>query len=247
MRPSDEDPPMKTHPSQMASSSASSFGASLCACLVALAPAVAWGHEGPVGAPPSTDVPLDIRAWHVVERESGPEDYYRVVLDPTKPFIAARYVPPAKTTVLGFQTADRDRKRARGLRWEWRAITLPHGGDECASDRGDSAAVVYVTWKRFLKWYTLKYVWSAVGTVGRTCDRKRNPFVAQDTVILRSGPPLGEWRTESIDLASEYRRHFEDGRGDADVPDFVGVGLMTDGDQTHSESAADYAGFVLLE
>ena len=32
---------------------------------------------------------------------------------------------------------------------------------------------------------------------------------------------------------------------EGDVPDFVGIGLMSDGDQTNSVSAADYAGFVL--
>ena len=43
---------------------------------------------------------------------------------------------------------------------------------------------MYVTWKRFLKYYAIKYVWSAVGTKGRVCDSKRNPFVSQDTVIV---------------------------------------------------------------
>jgi hypothetical protein len=45
------------------------------------------------------------------------------------------------------------------------------------------------------------------------------------------------------DLRAEYRRHFEDGRPDVEVPDFAGVGIMSDGDQTRSDSAADYAGF----
>ena len=76
-------------------------------------------------------------------------------------------------------------------------------------------------------------------------DHKRSPFVSQDTIILESGGPLGVWRTEQIDLKQEFRRHFGDGDPNADVPDFVGVGIMTDGDQTKSESSADYAGFVL--
>jgi hypothetical protein len=29
------------------------------------------------------------------------------------------------------------------------------------------------------------------------------------------------------------------------VPDFMGVGIMSDGDQTRSDSSADYADFVL--
>ncbi len=65
-------------------------------------------------------------------------------------------------------------------------------------------------------------------------------------MILESGGPLGEWRTEEIDLASEYRRHFENNDPKAELPDLVGFGLMTDGDQTKSESAADYGTFTLV-
>ena len=32
----------------------------------------------------------------------------------------------------------------------------------------------------------------------------------------------------------------------ADVPDFVGVGIMSDGDQTQSESSADYGTFAVV-
>jgi hypothetical protein len=160
-------------------------------------------------------------------------------------FIRARYLPNEKTTVLGFAVADTDRPKARALRWSWRALALPRGGDECTEGRTDSAAVVYVTWRRMLRWYTIKYVWSAVGARGGVCDRRRTPFTAQDTVILESGGPLGVWADEAIDLRAEFRKHFENARPDAAVPDFIGVGIMTDGDQTHSESAADYAQFVL--
>jgi hypothetical protein len=195
----------------------------------------------------SSTARLDVREWRVIKRESGPADYYRVVLDPQMPFIEGRYRPPTATTVLGFQLGDDDRKNARALRWQWRAVTLPEKGDECARGREDSAAVVYVTWKKFLRWYTIKYVWSAVGTPGAVCDRKRNPFMAQDTVVLKSGGPLGAWQSEKIDLKSEFQHHFANGDPNADVPDLVGIGLMTDGDQTHSDSAADYADFVLVK
>jgi hypothetical protein len=190
-------------------------------------------------------VNLDVTRWHVVTRESGPVNYYRVVDDPSLPFIHAEYTPPEKTTVLGVEISDSDRSRARAVSWQWRAVTLPQGGDECASGKGDSAAVVYLTWKRGLKWYTLKYVWSSVGQRGAVCDRKRTPFVSQDTIILQSGGPLGVWRSELIDLKQEFRRHFGDGDPNAEVPDFVGIGIMTDGDQTKSASSADYADFVL--
>lgn len=212
----------------------------LAAALVLAPPARARAE-----APPSHELAADVTQWRLVARESGMTNYYVVVRDPAMPFVRARYVPPWETAVLGFSVPDELRSKVRRARWKWRAMTLPRGGDECAKGKGDSAAVVYLTWKRGLRWYTLKYVWSAVGAVGAVCDRKRNLFVAQDTVILESGGPLGRWTSEEIDLPAAFRGHFNRGRTDADVPDFEGLGIMTDGDQTQSESAADYAQFAL--
>jgi hypothetical protein len=194
----------------------------------------------------TSELRLDVATWRVVERESGPVNYYKVVGDPARPYIRAEYRPPYKTAVLGVRIPDEDRARAKRLRWSWRAITLPKGGNECAEGKTDSAAVVYVSWRRMLRWYAIKYVWSAVGPKGSTCDRRRNPFVAQDTVIVESGGPVGTWKDVDLDLRTEFQNHFEGGDKSADVPDLLGVGIMTDGDDTKSESAADYASFVLV-
>jgi hypothetical protein len=211
----------KAHPLPIAATALLAFGAGL---------AVAGG-----------DLVMNVNAWRIIPRESGRVNYYRVVDDAALPYIHAAYRPGYDTAVLGFEVpGDRARSFHR-LAWKWRATTLPRGGDECARGAEDSAAVVYVTWKRGLRWYTLKYVWSAVGSKGSVCGRTRNLFVAQDTIILETGGPLGEWKNETIDLDAEFRRHF----GGDDVPNLQGLGLMTDGDQTRSESAADYAGFVV--
>jgi Protein of unknown function (DUF3047) len=110
-----------------------------------------------------------------------------------------------------------------------------------------AAANVYVTWKRGLRWYSVKLDWSTEAPEGKTCNRTRNPVVASDTVILRSGGPTGVWREEEIDPDALYRAHFEGGRADAEVPELQGIGILTDGDQTQSVSAAEYAGFVLYK
>lgn len=192
----------------------------------------------------ATDLRIEPSVFRVVERDSGPVNYYSVVTEAGVTFLRARYRPPLKTVVVGWQ-APKAQRRATAVSWKWRARQLPAGGDECQDGKGDSAGVVYLTWKRGLRYYTLKYVWSAVGKKGAICDKKRNPFVAQDTVILDSGPPLDTWKTVRIDLVKEFRDHFEDGDADAEVPDFAGIGVMSDGDQTRSESAADYRDFTL--
>jgi hypothetical protein len=208
--------------------------------LLLLSALVAW-----VSAASADSVRLSVSDWQLVKRESGKVNYYTVSKAGKPPFIHAEYRPPYKTAVLGYQLRDADRARGKKLSWSWRALKLPKSGDECVDNHGDSAAVIYVSWKRGLRWYTLKYVWSAVGRKGAVCDEKSNPFLAQKTIILESGAPLNEWKRESLDLKAEFRKHFEDGDPQASVPDLLGIGLMTDGDQTQSESSADYADFVL--
>jgi hypothetical protein len=183
--------------------------------------------------------------FQLIESESGSVNYYRVVSDPSFSFVRAEYKPQYETAVVGFRVPEAERPYAGKLTWTWRARKLPKGGNECASGKGDSAAVVYATWKRGMRYYTLKYVWSSVGAVGAVCAKQRNPFVAQDTVILRSGGPLDQWQTETVDLRAMFRKHFADGDGNAKVPDFVGIALMSDGDQTESESSADFGKFLL--
>jgi len=203
------------------------------------------GTAGDQPRPPQI-TPIDVHAFRVLESYSGPVSYYKIVLDPDLPFIRAVYRPPLETVTLGAEVPEQLRQRTMLVRWKWRAQELPKGGNECKGGFGDSAAVVYVSWKRGLKWYSVKYTWSSEAEKGRTCDQKRNLFVAQDTVILESGGPLGEWRTEEIDPTVAFREHFEGGNPNADVPDFVGIGIMSDGDQTRSISAADYAAFELV-
>ena len=182
--------------------------------------------------------------WRIIDTQSGPVNYYALMRDGERQFLRAAYRPPNKKAVLGFEMPDAARKRMRHLEWNWRAMQFPRQGDECVKEKGDSAAVVYVTWRRTLRWYSLKYVWSTTRPPGTICDRRRNTFVAQDTVVLQSGGPPGVWKRESIDLAQAFRKHFADGDEKADLPPLVGVAVMTDGDQTKTESTGDYADFV---
>jgi len=61
--------------------------------------------------------------------------------------------------------------------------------------------------------------------------------------VRETGAGSGEWVTEQIDLHRAFLSHFGQGKRDATVPDLVGVGIMSDGDQTNSPSGADWTGF----
>ncbi len=180
---------------------------------------------------------------------SGPAGYYHVLTDTPEggPVLQGRYQPGLETVTMGIEVPQALRQRARFLRWRWRALAFPTGGDECRAGRGDSAASVAAAFKSGLKWHILRFVWSPVSPLGAICDSRRSLFLERDTIILERGGPPGSWLTELVDLKQAYRDHFEGGNPRASVPDLVGVAVMTDGDQTHSESAAEWGGFELQE
>jgi DUF3047 family protein len=188
---------------------------------------------------------LDLRQLQALPEDSGHRDYYQLAADERGPYVHADYRPGLEAMKRGFQVPASERHGHHQLSWRWRALTLPRGGDECAEGKGDSAGSVYVGWRRGLRWYGLKYSWSAVGKKGAVCDRRNNPFIAGATIILESGGPLNTWVEESIDLDAEFRKYFEGGDARASIPELIGVAILTDGDQTQSPSSADFGGFLL--
>jgi len=199
------------------------------------------------GNPAPGAFPLDVRRFQVLQRDSGPTSYYWLVDDPFERFIRGVYTPPLETVTLFADVGDGMRRGVERIRFRWRAWVLPLNGNECVPGRGDAAANVYIAWKRGLRWYSVKLAWSSDAPVGATCNSIRNPLVATDTIIVRSGSPTGVWHEEEIDPDALFREHFEGGNPAAEVPELQGIGILTDGDQTRSMSAGDYAGFVLYK
>lgn len=208
-----------------------------------LALTFALGAAGGVTEAPALVQPLPLKAFQKIDRDSGRDNYYRLVTDGEGSRLAADYQPPMESETFGTQIPDALRKREIKLRWRWRVRTFPRGGDDCVKGRSDSAAGVFLTFHSGLKWILIKYIWSEGRPVGSSCDRRGSPFLSRETAVLESGGPTGLWRAEVIDPKGEYVRRF--GVKREDVPDFVGVGVFTDGDQTQSPSAADYADFAI--
>ncbi len=196
---------------------------------------------------PSSAAVIDVHAFRPVEGpSSGPEVYYRVVEEPDGAALQGSYEPGMQSVTMGVELPDELRSRARVIRWAWRARVVPERGDECREGFGDSAASVSLAFKRGMKWYILKYVWSGASPLGAVCDRKRSIFLARDTIVLQRGDPRDEWVDEAVDVRRAFVDHFAHGDGSADVPDLVGIGITTDGDQTASESGAEWARFEVL-
>ena len=211
--------------------------------LCSLAAATAWVAAAPSTADAAQQRELDLHALRAVDH--GNRAYYELRTDDRGVYVHAEYRPGDVAVKQALVLTDAEKSGSHKLTWRWRALVLPDGGNDCDSRKTDSAASVYVAWRRGLRWYGLKYSWSTTGPLGAVCDRRDNPIMRGETIIVRSGGPLGEWVTESVDVESEFRKHFAGGDPHADVPQLIGFALLTDGDETHTAASADFGTFVV--
>ncbi len=152
-----------------------------------------------------------------------------------------------------------DLERTPVLRWQWRVEKGLDIEDEKSRAGDDFAARVVLMFRydsrqatfierslhslaekvqgEVLPGRSLAYVWSSrvpEGTVWR------NPFRTPTMLISRRRGTTTEWRSESVDVRAEYRRHWG-----AEPPPLVGLALLTDADNTCGNAVAYYRNFRL--
>jgi len=199
---------------------------------------------GVVSAPaPTHRAAIPPGAFTVFKEDSGPVNYYSVGEDGQTPILRGVYRPGLGNVVLMARTPEAARQAVRAVSWRWRAHALPREANDCGPGASDSAASVFLAFKAGLKLMVIKYAWATVGTVGQSCQSNRGWFFDRDTTLLQVSGPLDVWTSYTMDPRREFVKHFG-GKLD-DVPDFVAIGVMTDGDNSQSPSAADYADFVV--
>lgn len=128
------------------------------------------------------------------------------------------------------------------LQWRWRAIHFPTGSDERVKGRNDSVLGLYVIFGHLPGIKTIKYIWSDTLPVGSSFP---SPYSSSTRiVVVRSGrAQQGAWITESRDVLADYVRFY----GEEDrKPVALGIGLLTDSDDTNSRAVGDYAEFFAL-
>jgi len=136
------------------------------------------------------------------------------------------------------------------LSWDWRVHTLPQGGNERIDSRNDSAAGLYVIFRRtnipFVGWQNqpvnwIKYVWSTTLPVGTVVNTNRTSMGVTlfegRYVVVASGPgELKKWITFKRNIAEDYRQFF----GSAPRFNPSMIAILTDANDTKSVAAADY-------
>jgi hypothetical protein len=122
------------------------------------------------------------------------------------------------------------------LSFRWRIRAVPEGSDERFEDKADSAAGLYLSYRRKLGIVpeSVKFVWSGSLAAGSAF---RRPGIGMPwTVVAGSGPPSDTWRTFVFRTEDVYRKTF--GKDPGDRP--LGIGLLSDANSTGRFAAADY-------
>jgi Protein of unknown function (DUF3047) len=119
-----------------------------------------------------------------------------------------------------------------------RVNQIPEGGDERDNKKVDSAAGLYITYRK--KFFgkipeSAKYVWSSTLPVGSAVRREGIGRPWQ--IVFGSGEEgLGEWRTYVFDLRQAYTDTF----GGTAPSKSIGVGVLSDANSLKLKAYADY-------
>jgi hypothetical protein len=130
------------------------------------------------------------------------------------------------------------------LSWRWRIRAVPEGADGRYEERADNAAGLYLTYRRKLRLLpqSIKFVWSTELTVGSAF--RRSGIGMPWTIVAGSGSDsLDRWQTFTINALEAYRETYG---GDPPARP-LGVGLLSDANNTDGRAYADYDDIVALK
>jgi hypothetical protein len=127
-----------------------------------------------------------------------------------------------------------DLHRTPILRWRWRALTLPTGGDGRVASRDDQAIAIYVSTGGLIRQQSVAYRWETetpVGTEGQSSYAAG--IVSAKWIVLRNVKDVGSFFVEERNLAHDFQRAF------GFVPDDVSIGVTSNSQYTGSTAAAE--------
>jgi len=149
------------------------------------------------------------------------------------------------------------------LKWKWKINGTLKKGDARYKKGDDFAARIYLIFARkrrgdslarrikielenyimgrYSSGTALNYIWANRLKKSNVIE---NAYSDREIMIaVESGDDLaGQWVTESVDIESDYRRHFKAG-----PPQLLGLAIMTDTDNTGGRAEAWYADISLSE
>lgn len=202
------------------------------------------GGSGPAAQPTASDVVVDDWRAGILGQVGIPPGWEGQAWGKTSGFALSIVVDEGQR-VLRLESRDdratitRDLRgsvslaRTPILRWRWKVITAPAGGDARRLETSDQAAQVYVTWPRppaLLRSRIIGYAWDTTAPAGTTFRSQKTGTVTY--IILRSGlAEVGRWLDERRDVRADYRAIFGE-----EPPDPGAITLSIDSNDTHSHA-----------
>ncbi|QWD32537.1 DUF3047 domain-containing protein [Polynucleobacter paneuropaeus] len=169
----------------------------------------------------------------------------------------------SKTAASGLAIKLRPRQAQNlWLKWEWKAIAPIPEADNTERHHDDAPLRILVAFdgnksKLALKekmnfemaslisgqempYATLMYIWSGKSPVNSILDNAHTSRIKM--IVMDSGwEGLGDWRKHEQDLATDYKRAYGENPGEV-----IGIALLTDTDNTNSETRAFYGDIELI-
>ena len=127
-----------------------------------------------------------------------------------------------------------DLHRTPILRWRWRAITLPAGGDGRQRGRDDQAIGIYVSTGGTLGQKSIAYRWETetpVGTEGETSYAAG--IVKSKWIAVRNAADAGSFFIEERNVAHDFQRLF------GFVPDDISIAVACNSEYTGTTAVAE--------
>jgi hypothetical protein len=169
----------------------------------------------------------------------------------------------SKTSASGLAVKLRPRQANNlWLQWEWKATGALPEADNTEGYRDDAPLRILVAFDgnksklplkekmnfemanlisgQEMPYATLMYIWSGKAPVDTIITNAHTARVKM--IVVDSGwESLGEWRKHQRDLAADYQRAYGEAAGQV-----IGVALLTDTDNTKSETRAFYGDIELI-
>ena len=169
----------------------------------------------------------------------------------------------SKTSASGLAVKLRPRQAANLLlQWEWKALNPIINADNADSYADDAPLRILVAFDgnksklplkekmtfemanlisgQEMPYATLMYIWSGKSPVGTIITNAHTSRIKM--IVVDSGwDNLGQWHKHQRDLAADYKKAYGEAPGEV-----IGIALLTDTDNTKSETRAFYGDIELI-
>ncbi|MDD3155106.1 MAG: DUF3047 domain-containing protein [Victivallaceae bacterium] len=125
------------------------------------------------------------------------------------------------------------------MRWRWRVLSLPPGGDCRNPSRDDQPIAIYVATGGLLRERVIAYRWENLTPANYEC-KLRYLFEVHCIAIRNGTMPLGEWVVEERNVLADFERIYKL------VPHNLGLSISANSQysQSHTVAEIDYIEFV---